>query len=277
MKIMYRFTFLWSEDRGRQLESLGLTVEAPKGQGEHGIGVAYADEGMEGWSTACSLVREWEGGVRESTEFSEEEVELADYCVLRGLHYSGYPQPEADFAFAEATYQGYCSQCGTSLGQVAPFKVRKSLKWGRNSFLSLFWVVDQYFMPTAVWQAHLAPLGVLANPVHDTKGQVLDGIVQLKVDVRASLDLEDVRGEFCPACGREKFPAHNRGFYPSPISPPELPIFRTAQYFGHGRIGANEVVVRSDVASAITSAKMKGAYLWPCAPRHEGVGRRIEP
>jgi hypothetical protein len=236
--------------------------------------VLEIDEGAPGWSEACRLIREWKGRAQIDTEFLDSEILSAEYCVLRGRHYSGYPQPEADFAFAEATYQGYCPQCGTSLGQVAPFKVRKTLRWGRNSFLSLFWVVDQYFMPTAVWQAHLAPLGVQANPVHDTKGQVLDGVVQLKVDVRANFDLEDVRGETCTACGREKFPAPNRGFYPSPISPPGLPIFRTGQYFGHGRIGANEVIVRSDVARAITSAKMRGAYLLPCAPRREGVGKK---
>src|SRR5690348_17633256 len=41
--------------------------------------------------------------------------------------------------------RGYCPVCGIGLSQNAPFSVRRSLKWGRNSFLRLFWVREAAF------------------------------------------------------------------------------------------------------------------------------------
>ena len=266
MKVIYRFDFPWTTSRGAKLESLELAVKAPKPPPEIAIGVSEAEEGQPGCDEACTLVREWGGTISCTTKFARAEIEAAEHCFLRGRHFNGYPQPEEDFRYCDTTYKGHCENCGTSLAQIAPFRVRKSLKWGRNAFLQLFWVVDEYFMPTAVWETTLAPLGIEARPVEDTKGQVLEGIVQLRVDTRQALDLGDSRGEICAACGRERYSTHIRGFLPPPKGSPDLPIFRSAQFFGSGGMGFNEIVVRHDVVQAVTSSGLRGLEFVPCAP-----------
>lgn len=265
MKIKYRFVFPWTPARGAQLESLGLRVEAPRPPPEIAIGVSHAEEGQEGWSQACQLVREWDGSISISTEFSREEVLRAEYCVMSGRHFSGYPQPEDDFGYRAVTYAGSCDQCGSSDGQVAPFRVRKSLKWGRNDFLQLFWVVDEYFMSIGSWERVLSPLGVKGRQVEDVKGRALTGIVQLNVDHSVEIDMGDARGEVCSTCGRERFSTHIRGFRPLPVGNPDVPIFRSSQIFGAGGMAFNEIIVRQDVVAAIMSSRLRGVDLLPCA------------
>ncbi len=234
MRVNYRYVFPWTAERAAQLESLGLSVEAPGLPPGIAVGICQAVEGQAGWNEACQLVREWDGSISISTEFSREEVLRAEYCVMSGWHFSGYPKPEDDFGYRAVTYAGSCDQCGSSDGQVAPFRVRKSLKWGRNDFLQLFRVVDEYFMPTGSWERVLSPLGIQGRRVEDVKGRALTGIVQLNVDQSVEIDIGDARGEVCSTCGRERFSTHVRGFRPLPVGNPDVPIFRSSQLFWAG-------------------------------------------
>lgn len=218
MKIKYRFTFAWTEARGSQLSALGLKVELPSGPSPQtgGIGVAHAVEGALGWSEACSLVRSWDGWATVTTEFTPSEVDSASHCALVVVHASGYPQPEHDFSFREVTYDltRRCAKCGEGAAQVAPFRVRKSLKWGRNSFLKLHWIEEACFMQATVWKAHLNDLGVGTLPVEDTKGKRLDDVVQLEPGPAVPLSMDVVEGIRCERCRRELYPWHDRGFFP---------------------------------------------------------------
>ena len=269
MQIKYRFTFSWEASRGEQLRALGLTVEEPQvPPGFSGIGVSHVDEGAAGWAEACSLVKLWRGGIDVSTEFTKEEIVAADYCIIRGAHYGGYPQPESDEGYQKITYSSacLCPDCGVGLEQIAPFRMRKSIRFGRNAFLYLYWVHDQIFMPHGTWEKHLAPLCVGALPVNDVKGQPMEGVIQLKVEQHSPLHL-DVEGEVCGICGRKKFLLHDRGYAPHPVDPPACPIFRSSQHFGAGAQAFNRIVVRSDVAAEIVASGLKGARLIPCFPR----------
>jgi hypothetical protein len=267
MKINYRYAFKWSPERGAVLRELGLRVDAPV-SGE-GVANAYAEEGHSGWSVACQLIRSWDGSEFITTEFTGPEISGAEYCVLGGIHTNGYPQPEEGYGYRQITYssENRCSKCGAGLSQAAAFRVKKSLKWGRNSFLQLYWVVDEYFMPAAVWESKLAPLGVAARPVEDTKGFPVEGVVQLVADRRVAFDMGSARGEICSLCGRERYRVNNRGYYPAPAGSPDIPIFRSEQIFGSGRMSFNEIIVRSDVVSVIVAERLRGVTLSPCAPK----------
>ncbi|MFC6839731.1 hypothetical protein ACFQGW_07645 [Xanthomonas theicola] len=134
-------------------------------------------------------------------------------------------------------------------------------------FLKLFWVDDAYFMLTPSWREHLALLGVRSWPVEDTKGNELEGIVQLKADTRVPLAMDDMHGIQCETCGRKRYHYHRRGFFPAPAERPDLPIFRSEQYFGAGHQSSNAIIVNSKVAAVIQSAALRVIELWPCAPQ----------
>ncbi|UEX18032.1 hypothetical protein LMF57_18820 [Stenotrophomonas sp. SI-NJAU-1] len=268
MRVNYRSTFKWTARRALQLEQIGATVDPPSDfNGECIIGVVHSAEGAPEWGGVSSLIREWGGSSLVTTDFSAAEIAAADYCELLVTHANGYPQPEDDFGFLAQSYDTskYCDECGAWAVQIAPFRVRKSLKWGRNAFLKLFWVEDAIFMHREVWQAHLAPLCIETWPVEDTQGNVLDHIVQLRADTSVALQIEEDLGVRCPKCGRVRYMGPERGFLPAPVGAPDLPIFRSEQFFGAGHQSSNAILIRRDVVAAIQAAKLRGAKLWPCA------------
>lgn len=268
MKVKYRFTFGWTAGRALELEQFGATVDPPSDfNGDCIIGVVHSVEGAPEWAGISSLIRGWGGSSLVTTEFSVAEIAAADYCELLVTHANGYPQPEDDFGFLAQSYDTsrYCDECGAGAAQIAPFRVRKSLKWGRNAFLKLFWVEDAIFMHRDVWQAHLAPLRIETWPVEDTKGHVLDHIVQLRADTSVALRMEENVGVRCPKCGQVRYMGPERAFLPAPVEAPDLPIFRSEQFLGAGHQSSNAILIRQDVVAAILSAKLRGAKLWPCA------------
>jgi len=263
VRVKYRYVFPWTEARGAELRTLGLQVEPPGPPPAIPVGVCSLEEGHAGWSNASQLMRAWGGSPSVSTEFSLEEILTAKYCVMRGAHFNGYPQPED--SYADNTYVGKCPECGTSEGQKAPFRIRKSLKWGRNDFLQLFWVVDEYFMKDDAFESFLAPLGVRGMMVEASNGQPLSGVVQLKVSDRVELDMGDAPGKVCAVCCRTRYSSHVRGFRPRPRGQPDFPVFRSSQFFGSGGKAFNEIVVRQEVVAAIKGAGLRGVEFFPCA------------
>ena len=223
-------------------------------------------EGASGWTEACDLIREWDGGTTVTTEFTPAEVDGAAHCALQLVHASGYPQPEDDFAYREQTYdvRERCSKCGEGAVQVAPFRVKRTLKWGRNAFLKLNWVAEACFMQRPVWEEHFSGLGIAVLPVEDTKGNRLDDVVQLDLGPAVPLSMGDVEGIRCDVCGRERFPWHDRGFFAAPISPPNLPLFHSVQRFGVERRCTNAMIVSAEVVKVIKYAGLRGVELWPC-------------
>ncbi|EMT5436725.1 MULTISPECIES: hypothetical protein [Stenotrophomonas] len=270
MKIKYRFAFTWSEARALQLRALGLKVQPPADPRPEvgGIAVSFALEGAPGWSEACSLIRSWNGATSVTTEFTAAEISEAAHCALQVVHASGYPQPERDFLYLEQAYDlsARCPKCGEGAVQVAPFRIKKTLKWGRNAFLKLNWVEEACFMQTSVWSEHLRPLGIGVLPVEDTKGSLLDEVVQLDLGPVVPLCMGELDGVRCEKCGRERYQWHDRGFFPSIKNPPDVPIFRSSQRFGVEHQSANAMIVSATVANAIRAAGLRGVELWPCAP-----------
>ena len=267
MRIKYRFVFEWTEARNAKLVSFGLKVvpAAPK-TGE--FAVSHVVEGAPEWSEVCDLIRIWDAMVTVTTEFTAAEVDGAAHCALQLVHASGYPQPEDDFAYREQTYDvsKRCSTCGEGAVQVAPFRVKRTLKWGRNAFLKLNWVEEACFMQRPVWEEHLSRFGIGVLPVEDTKGNRLDDVVQLDLGPAVPLSMGEGHGIRCDVCGRERFPWHDRGFFPAPMSPPDLPLFRSVQRFGVENACANGMIVSAEVVKVIKSAGLRGAELWPCMP-----------
>lgn len=267
MRIRYRFVYEWTRARSTKLASLGIKVAPPAPQ-EGELAVSYVVEGSPEWPEACELIRLWDALVSVTTEFTPAEVDAASQCALQLVHASGYPQPDDVVAYREQTYDlsEHCTECGEGAVQSSPFRVKKTIKWGRNAFLKLNWVEEACFMQTSVWEAHLSGFGIAALPVEDPKGNKLDDIVQLDLGPAVPLSMGDTPGIRCERCSRERYPWHDRGFFPAPISPPDVPLFRSTQRFGVPRQSMNAMIVSAAVVRAIKRAGLRGAELWPCMP-----------
>lgn len=80
--------------------------------------------------------------------FSTTEMDRAEWLHVSALGQHGYPQPEDDFGYIEATYDvsQYCYRCGIGGVQKAPFRLRSEPKARHSQFLQLNWVFDELFV-----------------------------------------------------------------------------------------------------------------------------------
>ena len=142
-----------------------------------------------------------------TTGFSRSELDAAEYLSMLPSWHHGYPQPEDDFAYREATYDlsDYCEVCGIGARQVAPFRFKKPPSWGIRSILQLNWVFDEYFVKHEVWESVFRPYGTKCRPVVlDKTGAEIESVVQLEIPNLVELQMVDYPYEECSTCGRKK-------------------------------------------------------------------------
>ncbi len=67
---------------------------------------------------------------------------------MHALGHHGYPQPEEDFGYREATYNvsDHCPTCGIGSVQNAPFRLRAEFKASHSQVVQLNWVFDEFFL-----------------------------------------------------------------------------------------------------------------------------------
>lgn len=204
-----------------------------------------------------------------TAEFTKSELRAAPWLEFSTDWQWGYPQPHEDeFGYRKVTYDDsdFCSGCGVGLRQVAPFRLVGEPKWGCRSVLQLNWVFDELFVRPELWEAVFRPLGVPAREVNNAEGAALNSVVQLVVEDRVDLDMEDHASETCDACGVQKYETVSRGFYPAPLTAPTGAVCRSNQWFGTGASAFQGILASGEVYAAIEAARAKGARFLPCEP-----------
>lgn len=263
MKIIHRVSFNRDRDIRNRFEDLGVKLKV----GDI-LAVFEASESDPGWSAIQAVLDECRCLDLVRTEFTKDELEKSSLLMMRPGWISGYPMPDTDFGYRQATYDliDYCSHCGIGFRQKAPFRMRGEPKWGKYHVLMLNWVFDEYFVRPGVWEGVFRKYGVDCMPVLKNKaGQPLETIVQLKIDTyaTASLKMGAVPYETCPTCHRTKFLPHRRGPLPPFPARQDADIFKTREYFGSGALAHREVIVSSRLFREITNNKLKGAQFCP--------------
>jgi hypothetical protein len=259
MQIVHRVSFSSSTEIRGELLRLGHVVPS------EGFVAIDVDEADANWSEIAAWITRRGAVDIASTRFTAEEIRSASWHELVPSWHQGYPQPEEDFGFLKITYNlaSYCDACGTGAKQMAPFRMRKEPKWGRNGILQLNWIFDEFFVTPEVWKRVFDPLGVAAREVVDAKGRTLEGAVQLSVATEVELDRQSLYATSCPSCRRTKYLPHTRGRFPGLKAVPSNHIARTIEEFGSGPSAARRVVVSAALASALTSQGVRGAELRP--------------
>lgn len=123
---------------------------------------------------------------------------LSDRCpssILQGRHrraawlsigatrHRGYPQPEDDYQYQVYDPNGYCDRCGIRTTQRTPFRFKSEPK-GRDSFLQLNWVFDEFFVRPEVSKLFddAGVTGVGYGPcIHHSSGRRLESLSQLLI------------------------------------------------------------------------------------------------
>lgn len=201
------------------------------------------------------------------TLFSAEELNAAQWLMVRSKWRNGYPQPEGKFAYEEITYDGsLCNHCGIGLRQKNPFRIKATPKWGNRHFMMLNWVEDELFL-TDYAKNYLLEQGFTGftfTEVQNKNGTcAMHGIHQMSIStetkpgfVNGQRNVQNVY--VCPLCGQMKYHPSGIGMYAfQKEALDNMPdICRTFEHFGWGKSAHRMILIRQDVYRAITSNHM---------------------
>jgi hypothetical protein len=261
MEIIHRVSVNSTREIRRELAASGISVEP------EGFVTFTVRESDRVWRQIGEWVSRRGALDVVETTFSPKEIEAADWLELQPERHHGYPQPEADFGFREATYDldDYCVHCGIGARQRAPFHMKGEPKWGRGTMLQLNWVFDEFFATPRVWDEVFRPYGIEGRTVLNRKRAELQTVVQLAASGSVDVATGGLPVDSCPACRRAKHAPIRRGPFPPVEGEMSGHYVKTRQYFGSGGRAWKGVLVSGVVARALLAAGVRGVSLRPAA------------
>jgi hypothetical protein len=154
MRINHRIAARYDDRFWVEIDRLGLDYERgdPNNVLQTAISVLNITEDQPNWPKVERLVAEHDVGTHLVTLlYTKREIDAAEWLLMAALGNHGYPQPEDDFGYIEATYDvsGFCDVCGIGLVQKAPFRLRAEPKASHSQFVQLNWVLDELFVRSA--------------------------------------------------------------------------------------------------------------------------------
>jgi ribosomal protein L37E len=243
-----------------ELAEFGLAAPA------RGCAIFEVDEAHVSWPALKEWITKRRAGDAAFTRFTSSEVARARWLELEPTWHHGYPQPDPDnFGFRHATYDlsQHCAVCGVGKRQCAPFQMKREPKWGRKEILQLNWVFDEYFVTPNLWREVFAPSGIASRAVCNTKGEELEGVVQLVIGGEVEIVEKGLASEVCSRCGRQKFLPVTAGPFPALRNEPNVPLAKTAEFFGSGGSAHRGVVISQELWRKFVAYKGKGASVRP--------------
>ena len=223
------------------------------------------------WPRISHLVKEKETFVW--TEFTSQEILNAEWLIIQAAHSIGYPAPN-NSSWSDLYIKARCVTCGVGWQQIAPFRVIKEPRIGRNAFAS-FWGAFELFCTPEVLAAFEAE-GIRGYEVwplllHKT-GESSQLLKQLMVPNIAQPAVEEEVAEterfcetICPTCDQIWFSHYLRGMMPlrREALVPEVDFQLTHEWFGNGRTARREIPVSQKVARLVFDKKWRGLALSP--------------
>lgn len=199
-------------------------------------------------------------------EYSIEEIETADYFVLKDWYGCGYPQPDRNFKYESISFDSskICQSCGCGRIQTNNLRVNKLSKHGFWGFSA--WLFDEIFVSKNVYNEVFAPYGIEKRDVIKA-GKKLEDVFQLIIPViDEPIDLSDRKQEICTACGETKYTMQHFAYPFFPLHNHPLPgIYKTKEYFGSGHEAQHVLIISKDIVNKLLKSKdLKKEWLIPC-------------
>ncbi len=278
MKIVHRLSFNDAEggSRCQTLRAYGLSptftpLPAPPACAvAKGLVTVAVEETDPAWPALRERIQDWLAVDTVTTLFTDEDRAGARYFVLQPEWHHGYPMPDADHGWIEATYDctTRCRTCGAGAVQKAPFRLEGEPRWGRRGVLQLHWVSDEFFVTPAVYSAVFRPFGIDAcEVVANHSGAALNTVLQLRFDSIApcTLRMDRSLGTRCPDCGVVRFDPHRQGLFPALAESIDSPSVKTREWYGSGRAAWREILVDREIYESCVAAGVRGVSFWPVA------------
>lgn len=199
-------------------------------------------------------------------EYSIEEIETADYFVLKDWYGCGYPQPDRNFKYESISFDSskICQGCGCGRIQTNNLRVNKLSKHGFWGFSA--WLFDEIFVSKNVYNEVFAPYGIEKRDVIKA-GVKLEDVFQLIIPViDESIDLSNRKKEICTICGETKYTMQHFAYPFFPLHNHPLPgIYKTKEYFGSGHEAQHVLIISKDIVNKLLKSKdLKKEWLIPC-------------
>ncbi|MDI3320701.1 hypothetical protein [Pinibacter soli] len=245
MKTFYRVYNDWNLSQRYSLKSFGIEVD----EGFSSIDFSGTDENKE----LLQLIDEWALEKYYWTEYDKEDYLNSKLFVLSSRWANGYPMPDINGGYFAKTYQtdnNYCDACDIAKVQQDSFRLAKEPKWGNKTCFTMNWIYDELFVRKNLYDNVFKKIGLDFTPVVLFKKEtVLEDTLQLKIPkVDMPLNLKNQPFELCAKCNRKKYRNSFKGLFPSfKGSIPNLPIFKTSDYFGSGAEAHNKIFITREL------------------------------
>jgi hypothetical protein len=296
VRIKHRIALKHDDRFWREIDRLGLHYERgdPNNVLELAINVLNVTEDQPEWPEVERLVAKSCSGTHfVSTLFTKAELDTAEWLQLSALGHHGYPQPEEDFGYQEATYDvsDYCPTCGIGGVQKAPFRLRAEFKASRSQIVQLNWVFDEFFLRDeareGLRRAAITGVEYLAPTLHKTNRQsqqVAQMVVKTKLP--PALDPIGLQPVTCKPeneewhavqrlrlsepeklvhCGRLKYHATHKGSYrfdrDAFTGVPD--VVKSHEWFGSGASARRLVIVSQRFRQAVVRSNWRGVSFEP--------------
>lgn len=275
MKNIHRIVFWATHAQVAELLDLGMKLDcgAESYDKTQRHTLFLVPEDHPHWPLIQERMRSWDNpGHIVLTEFTPRELDSARWLRLTAWD-NGFPQPQEDLKFFEATFDltNACPSCRLGKVQNAPFRIKSEPKWGRRGIMTLGWVFEELFVPPAVWETIFKPFGIPSRPVYNRRGKPLETVVQLGIEKQVDVDLQNLSViEVCDACGRHKYTYSPQGRYPQLAEDLPGPIAKTRQAFNEGW-GIRDIIISQELRRAMISHKLRGAEFTPVESHLEAI------
>jgi hypothetical protein len=243
MDVGVQVTVDWSDQKEKFLRAAGINFEEITIMSNRFFRV-HDRESNPGWKrldTTGEVVHRY-------AIFDDSEMAAAEWFWMSTGYIGAYLRPNDFRKFSDG--KG-CDICCAGSTQVMPFSVDKKISVAKKPFVCLHGDYSVIITSETNHARFFEPLGLLAWPVLHAK-KPIEGVVQLRVEERVSLDVSDAAA--CLACGRPKPIAPLVDFCPPLLSVPSSKVAVTEQAFGEGQIAMHLLVVHTSVRTELLNA-----------------------
>jgi hypothetical protein len=207
------------------------------------------------------------------TEFSCEEIKAADFAIGYARH-SIRSLLSAEGGWDPHFIAGRCQNCGSGWRQIAPFRIKKEPKLGKNVFADFGSAFEVFCAPVVLetFRNHEIS-GFETRPLilnkEDRPAQSLKQLIVTEIaDPAIAEDLverERYSQTDCPICGRTWHAHYTRGALPLRRAALKrgVDLQLTNEWFGNGRTARREILFSRRAVALVLENKWHGIEFVP--------------